>query len=354
MSNHFGYKIKKTFTFHTYIIIIKHMIIHWLIPGNYKSVEDLSKSNLASIRMRAGVVGKYAHDLQVELSFGDHVNTKADVIVVGKIGGDCQNGRANLWIMQILDANKRSKKIILDYTDHHLESRSSPMGVFYKNVLPLIDKVVVSSTRISQLLTQFLDKEITVIEDPIEIQITPPQYLIPTDEMTLLWFGHATNTSYLLNYIQNNLLCDAGFRLIVLSNSPGLEMLASHQQHLRTTIRVDLVEWSLQNMINASRVSHGCLIPSDLNDSRKAGASSNRLITAFALGLPVSADVLESYAPFSDYFHNIRDTPLSEFNKQLASYAKKIELAQEEVVPMFSQGALAKKWKSFFLSTMQD
>lgn len=324
------------------------MLIHWLIPGNYKAAEDLSKSNLASIRMRAGLVAKYARDIQIEFSAGDQINTMSDVIVVGKIGGDCQNGRANLWIEQISKANKQSKKIILDYTDHHLASSSSPMGVFYKNVMPLIDKAVVSSTRISQLLTQFFDKEITVIEDPIEIQITPPKNSIPTDEMTLLWFGHATNTSYLVNYLQNNLLCDADFRLIVLSNGPGLEMLASHQQRLRSTIRLDLAEWSLQNMINASLVSHGCLIPSDLNDSRKAGVSSNRLITAFALGLPVSADVLESYAPFSDYFHNIRDTPLSEFNKQLVSYVKKIELAQEDVVPMFSQGVLAQKWKTFF------
>jgi hypothetical protein len=330
------------------------MLIHWLIPGNYKSVEDLSKSNLASIRMRAGLVGKHAHDIQVEFSAGDQINTKADIVVVGKIGGDCQNGRANLWIRQLLEAKKQAKKIILDYTDHHLESINTPMGIFYKNILPLIDKAVVSSTRLSQLLMQFLDKEITVIEDPIEIQITPPKNLISTDEMTLLWFGHATNTSYLVNYLQNNLLCDAGFRLITLSNGPGLEMLASHQQRLRSSIKLDLAEWSLQNMINASLVCHGCLIPSDLNDSRKAGASSNRLITAFGLGLPVSADILESYAPFSDYFHNIRDTPLSEFNKQLALYAKKIEIAQDVVVPMFSQEVLAHKWKNFFLSAMRD
>jgi hypothetical protein len=328
------------------------MIVHWLIPklipDNYRSVEDLSKSNFASIRMRAGLVGKFASDMQIHFTAGDHINPTADVIVVGKIGGSCQNGRATLWLKQLSELKNNSKKIILDYTDHHLESSSSPMGIFYTNILPLIDKAVVSSTRLSQLLTQFLDKEITIIEDPIEIQITPPQNLIPTDEVTLLWFGNAINTPYLVNYLQTNLLCDADFRLIVLSNGPGLEMLASHQQRFRSTISLDLAEWSLQNMINASLVSHGCLIPSDLNDSRKAGASSNRLITAFALGLPVSADVLESYAPFSDYFHNIRDTPLSEFNKQLASYAKKIELAQENVVPMFSQEVLAQKWKKFF------
>ena len=86
--------------------------VHWLIPGNYKSTEDLYKSNLASIRMRAGLVGKHAHDIQVEFSAGDHINTKADIVVVGKIGGDCQNGRGNLWIKQLSEAKKQSKKII--------------------------------------------------------------------------------------------------------------------------------------------------------------------------------------------------------------------------------------------------
>ncbi len=330
------------------------MLIHWLIPGNYKSVEDLSKSNLASIRMRAGLVGKHAHDIQVEFSAGDHINTKAEIVVVGKIGGDCQNGRGNLWITQLSEAKKQSKKIILDYTDHHLESINSPMGVFYKNILPLVDKSVVSSARISQLLMQFLDKEITVIEDPIEIQITPPQNLISTDEVTLLWFGHATNIPYLLSYLHNDSLCDVNFRLIVLSNKPGLEMLSSHQNRFRSTIRLDIAEWSLQNMINASLVSHGCLIPSDLNDLRKAGASSNRLITAFSLGLPVSADVLESYSPFSDYFHDIRKTPLSVFIKQHSLYIKKVEIAQKTVVPMFSQKFLAQKWRSFFLTAIPN
>ena len=101
------------------------MVIHWLIPGIYKVVEDLSKSNTASIRMRAGLVGMHAHDIEFKLSAGDHINTKADIVVVGKIGGDCQNGRASLWMNQISQANKQSKKIILDYTDHHLESSSS-------------------------------------------------------------------------------------------------------------------------------------------------------------------------------------------------------------------------------------
>ena len=328
--------------------------VHWLIPGNYRSSADLSRSNLASVRMRAGLVGKHAHDFQTEFSAGDKINAKADVVVVGKIGGDCQNGRENLWISQLSEAKQQSKKIILDYTDHHLESINSPMGNFYKNILPLIDESVVSSTGISKLLRQFFNKEITVIEDPIEIQITLPKNTITIGELTLLWFGHATNAPYLINYLQNNFLCDANFKLIALSNGPGLEMLASHQNHLRSSIRLDLVNWSVKNMINASKASQCCLIPSALNDSRKSGASSNRLITAFALGLPVTADVLESYSPFSEYFHDIRETPLSVFIEQLTLYAQKVEFAQRTVVPMFSQEALSQKWKIFFQSALKN
>lgn len=301
------------------------MFIHWLIPGSYKAAEDLYKSNMASIRMRAGLVAKFTNEIQIEFSAGDRINEQASVIVVGKIGGDCQNGRDNLWTKQLSKSNRQSKRIILDYTDHHLGAISSPMAAFYTNILPISHKAVVSSTSMAKFLAQYFNQEITVIEDPIEIPVNPPKILTAAAHSTLLWFGHATNTLYLVNYLQNDFLCDADFRLIALSNGAGLDMLASNQPRLRSITKLHLAEWSLQNMIDASKVSHGCLIPSNLNDPRKSGASSNRLITAFALGLPVSADLLESYAPFSNYFHNIREEPLSIFFKNFSSYSKKLE-----------------------------
>ena len=150
--------------------------------------------------------------------------------------------------------------------------------------------------------------------------------------------------------LTNEFLCDLDFRLKVLSNMAGLEYLKVHRKNIRPTIKIELTEWSLQTMIDAAKISHGCLIPSDLNDPRKSGASSNRLITAFALGLPVSADLLESYAPFSEYFHNIREAPLSIFNKKLALYLKYVNIAQETIVPIFSEESLAQKWKSLLLT----
>ena len=324
------------------------MKIHWLIPGDYRNIDDLYKSHIASIRMRAGLVGKYSSDFQIQFTAGDHVNSNADIIVVGKIGMDCYNGRDNLWFRYLSEAHKQSKIIILDYTDNHLAFIDTRMGVFYKNILPIIDKAIVPSSRMSVLLSQFFKKEITIIEDPLEVESISPKIPIHGNKISFLWFGHSTNILYLIKYLQNHLLCDAGIRLTILTNTQGIELLSTQKINLPSTIELDISEWTLQNMINAAKYCDACLIPSDLNDLRKSGASSNRLITAFALGLPVTADILESYAPFSEYFHNILGEPLSVFIKELNLYVKKCELAQANVVSKFRQDDIAKKWNSFF------
>ena len=51
----------------------------------------------------------------------------------------------------------------------------------------------------------------------------------------------------------------------------------------------------------AAKVSHYALIPSAKNDPRKSGVSPGRLLTSFALGLPVISEDLHSYKPFSRF-----------------------------------------------------
>jgi hypothetical protein len=197
-------------------------------------------------------------------------------------------------------------------------------------------------------LTQFLDKEIAIIEDPVEIETIPPKKPILQNQISLLWFGHETNIPYLIKYLHNHLLCNTEIRLNVLSNSRGIDFFSSQIKTFRDAIELNLSEWTLQNMISTAKHSDACLIPSDLNDIKKIGVSSNRSITAFALGLPVTADELNLYAPFSEYFHNIRNEPLSVFIKQLNLYTRKCEIAQENIVPQFREEIIAEKWNIFF------
>ena len=324
------------------------MNIHWLIPGNFKSLEDVSKSNIASIRLRAGLVGMFISNFQKKLTVGDHVNTNADVIIVGKIGIDCHNGRDNLWFRYLTESHEKSKKIIIDYTDNHLELNNSPVYNFYKKIMPITEKAVVPSLRMSVLLRQYFNNEINIIEDPVEIESFPPRISSQQNKTSLFWFGHSSNIPYLIKYLQNHSLCDAGIWLTVLTNAQGIDLLRTQKSKLPSTIEMNVSAWTLQNMIDASKQSDACLIPSDLNDPRKSGVSSNRLITAFALGLPVTADMLESYIPYSDCFHNIRKEPLSVFIKQLNFYIQKCEFAQKNIIGNFRKDIIANKWNSFF------
>lgn len=328
------------------------MKIHWLIPGNYSSMEALSKSQLASTRMRVGLVEKYSSNFQIEFTAGDRISTKVDIIVIGKIGRDCQNGRDNLWFSQISEAKKNSTKIVLDYTDNHLELKKSPMNDFYINILPYISQSIVPSENMSLQLEKFFNKRITIIEDPVEFETITPKLQNQQKNITLLWFGHASNISYLSKYLQNESLCDIDFSINILSNISGLELIASQKKNFRSGIKLNLSEWTFQNMLHFAKQSEACLIPSDLNDIRKSGVSSNRLITAFALGLPVSADKLQSYAPFSEYFQDIRSAPLSIFFKQMNIFLTKCTVAQLNIVPNFSPDVIAQKWKFFFKNTI--
>ncbi len=277
--------------------------VHWLIPGDYPNVGAVSVSNLASIRMRVGLVAQNASLLGLSLTVGDHIFSRSQTVIIGKIGADCAQGRADFWLRQLSLAKQASKRIVLDYTDHHLGRMTSPMGSFYTQALPLVDEAVVSSDLMKTHLEEFFNAHIHVIADPLEIPITPPCTSASDKPVrTVLWFGHATNISYLMNYLSDQTRCDADFKLIVLSNDVGLQTFVSTPLTAKGQIHVHVQPWSIKEMRVAAQYSDACIIPSDTSDPRKSGASSNRLLTAFALGLPTLAENLASYAPFNAFY----------------------------------------------------
>lgn len=327
----------------------KRAWVHWMIPGDYPDLSSLSNSNLASIRMRAGLVAKNASTIGITLSAGDHISPESQRVVIGKIGADCQQGRAEFWLRQLTAAKQAGKRIVLDYTDHHLANQTSPMRPFYLKALPLVDEAVVSSDLMKSHLQSFFNGLIHVISDPLETPITPPDESKSGDRIkTVLWFGHATNIMYLTNYLSNQEVCDGDFNLIVLSNDIGLKAFASQHIGVKGQIQVNLLRWSIAEMCSAARLSDACIIPSDVSDPVKSGASSNRLLTALALGLPTLAENLASYVPFDRFYRNIRETKISDFLNQLPKECLKVKMAQREVLPHYTQDALLRHWASIF------
>ncbi len=319
--------------------------LHWLLPGEYKNEVNIFASELASIRMRAGLVKRHAASIGLNMTAGDAIHPLANILMVGKIGGDCALGRSENWLVQMEHAKSRGVKIILDYTDHHLANPQTAMGIFYKKSLPFIDEAVVPSRKMKSLLSSFFPNNIEVIQDPLEVEVKPTRLLKENEKPVVLWFGHASNISYLINYLENHELCDASFNLIVLSNKNGLSLFSSKPLKTKSTIGVKMALWSISAMQSAAGISHACIIPSDAADIKKAGASSNRLITALAMGLPTLAEGLSAYNEFESYFDLIREVKISNFFKTIIHNNDKVSKAQQTVIPDFMSENLCKKWK---------
>ena len=320
--------------------------IHILIPGTYKTHEELNVSNLASIRLRSAIVAKYLSQHGSTVSVGEFVTEISNIILVGKIGANDIEKRTKLWLEQIQSAKNKNIKIFVDYTDHHL-GFESPMRIFYESALKLADHIITSSNYLKILLNNFYSKEIFVIPDAIEVPILSPKI---SKTNNILWFGHASNIQYLINFIEKYTKPNDVSKLIVLSNDNGLNILSNHQFQNSVGFEIELKKWSVEGLIAASKISDICIIPSDPKDPRKSGASSNRLITSIALGLPTAAEMLPSYEEFSKYFFNIRSNSIFNIMSDSSSseFKKLISKAQQKIVPKFLPKAIGQQWIELF------
>jgi DNA helicase-2/ATP-dependent DNA helicase PcrA len=86
-------------------------------------------------------------------------------------------------------------------------------------------------------------------------------------------------------------------------------------------------------MINTSKFCDLIIIPSDPNDPKKAGVSSNRLITALALGLPTAACVMESYKEYDQYFTDIDSEKFIELIDNPDKFHNQVLEAQDKINP---------------------
>jgi len=316
--------------------------IHWLIPCEFKNISEVHQINLASIRLRAGVVVQSIENRTESISLGETVPGSSEVCVVGKIGGlDTANKHMN-WIRQLREFKG---KIILDFTDDHLNYVSG-MTAFYMECLELADVVVCSSESLQRVVSHFFSGPIHVIADAIECPILPPKTQIH-QPLTLLWFGHATNIKALADFIPQ-IQSPEPLRIIVVSNQQGLQLLGASPIQVQCPIEIQGRIWTQETTVEASKESDICIIPAELQSTRKSGVSANRLLTAIALGLPTCADKIDSYLPFKPYYADLRT---AEFNDMLSDpgyWNMHIQSAQEYILPKYSKKSVGEEWLSIF------
>jgi glycosyltransferase involved in cell wall biosynthesis len=321
--------------------------IEWLCSIPNCRLQDLERSTMASIRMRTAVSAKAACKAGYQPIFSDgHVRTKAGLIVVGKIDYISDPARPGRWIAHLEKAKRSGAKVIIDYTDHHLAT-DSPASQFYLQALTLANTIVCSSAALAGHLSGRFRAHLVTIEDPVEIDIRPPGSR-SSDIPTALWFGHASNLPYLVDYLIKDFDLIRPMRLILMTNSYPLHSEFSDQLNSPKLDPLDIqvVPWSLESMSTAAALSDFCLLPAGVNDPRKSGASSNRLLTALALGLPVAADPMASYLPFQRYFTNLRDSGLNDLLDNPARYFEMVMKAQDHIKAKFSPEVIGMHWQS--------
>jgi hypothetical protein len=199
----------------------------------------------------------------------------------------------------------------------------------------------------AELLNENWSGPISIIDDPIEIEPREPKKHV-NNPVTLFWFGHSRNIASLVSLLPTIFLVGDHFKIIVLSDDAGLNYLASSNLGSCANLEFNLALWSLKNMGEAAKIADVCIIPSDLNNPKKMGVSSNRLITALALGLPTAADNLPSYQEFGSYYCDLRGNSFREMLENPLEFSSMTSRAQTELIHRFSMSKIEEDWKTLF------
>ncbi len=323
----------------------------WLCATPAKHLADLEQSNLASVRLRTAVGIRASNALgRFNLISDGRTSTATQVVVVGKIDYISDPERPARWLRRLRELKARGAAVMIDYTDHHL-SMQTPAADFYRHAFPLADTILTSSLKLCEHVRRHTGQQAVVIHDPIEVPIQVP-VARNNPVQTLLWFGHASNLPYLLDYLLARYSSNQNRRLILMTNLHPLpdHIVETLNSPNLSALDIHVIPWSVNDMITAARLSDLCIIPAGVADPRKSGASSNRLLTALALGLPTAADMLDSYIPFSNYFTDLQHVNLDRMLEKPEQFFPAIKDAQQLIANEHTLSAAQKQWQQLLES----
>jgi len=309
------------------------------------TLEDLSTSPLASVRLRTAIAASAINDLNWNIVLLEgKVNKKIDLLLVGKVGPQL----VNQWLTKIEIVKSYGGKIVIDYTDHHLDS-NTPVGEFYRKAIKLANIVVCSSSKLKDYISNFTKVPTFVIHEPIEIPISKPVSKV-NEITTILWFGHISNLKYLVESLYNNFKKINKARLILMTNTVPLpqDLLNEIESFELENLEIFVVPWTKKEMLKAAEISDFCIIPTGYKDETKKGASPNRLITSLSMGLPTLSDHLDSYLPFKKFFEVINSETIKSYIENPLANKQLILEAQEIISKEFSEQKIKADWINAF------
>ena len=337
------------------ILAIENKTVAWLISNlRTNDFEELFSTELASTRMRAGVCISGCRKNKITVLPPNYRKPEHNpsMVFMAKFVPDSNTGqflddggrRKDLWLKKIELLEKKGCQLILDYTDNHF-SKEGIVGDFYRQIKDSVSGLILPSEKMAQNISQEWNGYTKIIPEPVEVDFLDPERpKPPLDQMTALWFGHVSNLSYLLDYMGNELHKNPPKNLIILTNNMPSQAVQEGAKRAPKGLNIKLAHWSKNNMRKAAKVSHYALIPSSKNDPRKSGVSPGRLLTSFALGLPVIAENLHSYLAFSEFYAPTRSVEALELAKNPVKYHDKVKRVQAIIKTNFTVDAIEKEW----------
>ena len=327
--------------------------IHWLSHFSGTNAKNIQHVPLASLRLRAGSLLSVIEKIpNIKLTIGEPIPNEADICIVSKPGLPKIEINTQNWLTELKRYKLAGGKIVIDYTDDSLRTKT-PRSFFYEECIRLATGYVAASPYLAECLKEYCDTHVDVIEDPIELHFIPPKQ-DANWRRSLLWFGHSANLPYLSEFLTKFQYQDP-YQITVLTNIEGLNLI--HKKNGHFPFRKGKFDslygvWNMSAMDVAAQTSDIAIIPSDPNDPKKMGVSSNRLLTALAAGLPTAADRMASYLPFKDYFADIRSDALYEMLMDPVNWRDRILEAQNIISRDYSMDSIGQKWISLIFKYM--
>ncbi len=309
---------------------------------------DLFKSTIASLRLRVALLSHgHGPSSPLAISKGEQPPECTDLLIACKpmFGNDANGDRGKRWLENICNLSTRGIPTIVDYTDHHLAA-NTPYKILYQEALTLCSAVITPSGEMKKAIEGHFEGDLWSIEDAVDTPVVPPKSNLVGSVPTLLWYGHASNIDFLIGYLGGQRKDLMGFRLLVLTDAIGASAFHQAASKMNTRIHCELFAWSTKNMLEAAKLSDWAIIPSDASHPSKRYVSTNRLMTAFSMGLPTAATTLPSYMPYAAYFKDIAKNTLRDDWTDLSQISALTKRAQREVLPRYSAQHLVTKWQS--------
>ena len=316
------------------------MHLHFISP--FDPIEFRS-SSIASFRLRLSYLNEAAKQCGYSITSDLSINYSADIFYISKITRDKQKEITNI----IQKIKKTNKQILVDYTDDILEGNyDEERKEVYEELMKINSVFIVPVDGLATKLAE-RGKKTFVISDGIDNIPNIEPFNKNNKVINVLWNGHSSNIDSLLRVISKDLV-NYNFNLHIVSNSASFQIL--RETNLETIPKCKLIGhiWSIKKLQEVAKICNFAILPSD-----KIWASANRLATNFRLGLPVIAENISSYKPYSDYYCAFEQGAISDIFKSQEKWFELVREAQTRIKKDFSSERLVNSWKGLLKDSIK-